>query len=230
MIRQRVFDLPLPEARGRADFLPAPSNAAALAAIAAPAGWVNGRLVLAGPPGSGKTHLAHVWSGEAGGTVLPAAQLTAARVPALAEAPLALDGADALAGEAAGEAALFHLLNQMAAAGLPLLLTAAAPPGAWGAALPDLASRLAASSLARLTQPDDALIGAVMVKLFADRQVHVDPGVIAWLLPRMPRSLGAARDIVAALDRAALAAGRRIGIDTARAVLAGLAEEGGEGA
>jgi chromosomal replication initiation ATPase DnaA len=230
MMRQATFDLPLPEARGRADFLPAPSNAAALAAISATAGWVNRRLVLAGPPGSGKTHLAHVWAAEAGGTVAPAAELTVARVPQLAGAPLALDGADALTRDAAGETALFHLANQMAAAGLPLMLTAAAPPGAWGIALPDLASRLTASSVAVLTQPDDALLAAVMVKLFADRQVHVDGRVIDWLLPRMPRSLAAARAIVAALDHRALAARRAVDIDAARAVLAGLAEGGDTGA
>jgi chromosomal replication initiation ATPase DnaA len=226
VIRQRTFDLALPEAMGRADFLPAPSNAAALAAIEAPGGWVNGRLVLAGPPGSGKTHLAQVWAAATGAAVAPAAGLTAGRVPQLGAAPLALEGAEALAGDADGEAALFHLVNHMAAEGMPLLLTAAAPPGAWGIALPDLASRLAASSLAVLTQPGDALIGAVMVKLFADRQVRVDPRVIAWLIPRMPRSLGAARTIVDALDRRALATRHAIDIDMAKAVLPGLAEAG----
>jgi chromosomal replication initiation ATPase DnaA len=230
MMRQATFDLPLPEARGRADFLPAPSNAAALAAIDNPGGWVNARLVLAGPPGSGKTHLAHVWAAAAGATVAPAAHLTTEQVPRLGAAPLALDGADALAGDPAGETALFHLINHMAAGGVPLLLTAGAAPAAWGVVLPDLASRLAASSVALLTQPDDVLLGAVMVKLFADRQVHVDPRVIEWLIPRMPRSLEAARAIVRALDRRALAARRAIDTEMARAVLAGLAEGGDTGA
>jgi chromosomal replication initiation ATPase DnaA len=90
------------------------------------------------------------------------------------------------------------------------------------AALPDLASRLRAVPVAKLAAPDDALIGAVLVKLFADRQLAVDQDVIAYLLPRMERSLGNARAMVAQIDDVALAARRPVTRDLRRVAPAGL--------
>jgi chromosomal replication initiation ATPase DnaA len=107
------------------------------------------------------------------------------------------------------EAALFHLHNLMAG-GHPLLLTAKGPPRDWGLSLPDLTSRMQAIAIATIDAPDDALLAAVMVKLFADRQITVPPNLIAYLIPRMDRSLHAAAVMVAALDAHALALGRPV--------------------
>ena len=126
---------------------------------------------------------------------------------ALAANPVALEDAEV---SAACPEALFHLINALAAAGRPLLMTATRPPRDWGIPLPDLASRLSASALLRLEPPDDALLAAVLVKLFADRQIAVPANVIAYALPRIERSLAAARDFVARIDAASLAQGRPV--------------------
>lgn len=209
MSRQLTLDLPLREARGRADYLVAPGNAQALAALDAWAGWPGGKAVLVAPEGAGKTHLAHVWAAGAGAQVIDAAGLAGADLPDLARTGLAVEDADRARGPG-WETALFHLHNLLAERRLPLLVTARQPPRDWGLALPDLASRLQAATLIRLDPPDDTLLRAVMVKQFADRQLAVAPQVIDYLLPRMTRSLAAAREIVAALDARALAEGRPV--------------------
>lgn len=209
MSRQLTFDLPGAEARTRADFLIAPSNALALDMLDAVAGWPQGRLILVGPEGAGKTHLAHVWAADTGAALLSAADLASLAIDRVGAGPLALEDADRVAGDRAGEAALFHLLNFMTP-DRPLLLTARTPPRDWGIALPDLVSRLQAAPVATLAAPDDALLGAILVKLFADRQVAVAANLIPYLVSRMPRQIAAARALVAALDSDALARGRPI--------------------
>ncbi len=207
--RQMAFDLGQTPDFSRAGFFPSPANAAALATIAGWTDWPLRRLLLIGPDGAGKTHLAHIWAAEAGALILPATDLTSHDPTAL---PLAVvvEDADEMAGLPAHEEALFHLVNHMAAAGGHLLLTARHPPRDWGLALPDLLSRLQSIAIARLAPPDDALLAAVLVKLFADRQIAVPPNLIAYLTARMDRSIAAARALVAALDARALALGRPV--------------------
>lgn len=226
MAEQLAFDLALRPALGRADFFTTPSNALALAQVDGWRHWPQGKLVLAGPAGSGKTHLVHLWADEtrAAGLspeILPAAELALADIPALAAGgAVAVEDADAIAGYTAGEAALFHLHNLVLAEGGRLLVTAHRPPLGWALGLADLASRMQASALAQLQPPDDALLSAVLVKLFADRQLAVPAALIPWLVARMDRSLAAARDMVGRLDAAALASGRPIGRALAQAILA----------
>ncbi|NGM45373.1 chromosomal replication initiator DnaA [Rhodobacter sp. SGA-6-6] len=219
MSRQLVFDLPAKDGMTRAEFFVSPANALALAALDGWKGWPGGKMLLLGPTGAGKTHLAQIWATETGATVVAAADLAALDLPALAAAGrVAVEDAAAVAGDAQAEAALFHLHNLLAEARGALLLTAAAPPRDWGLTLPDLLSRMQAAPVTRLEAPDDALLSAVLVKLFADRQLAVAPNLIPYLLARMPRSIGAARALVAALDAAALAEGRPV----TRALAAGL--------
>lgn len=200
---QLAFDLPNRPALRRADFFVSPANAQALAAVTDPA---SRRLLLVGPQGSGKTHLAHIWAEAAGGRVLSLADLPQ-HLPTLApDAAIAVDNADAPDRD---ETLLFHLFNLLAGSGR-LLLTAASPPRDWGLTLPDLISRLQSLPLTRLDHPDDALLSAVLIKLFADRQTVVPPNLIAYLVTRMERSIAAARSLVAGLDAAALAQGRPI--------------------
>ncbi len=216
MTLQLAFDLPPLAALRRADFFRSAANAAALAAIEGWQGWPEGKLVLIGPDGAGKTHLAHVWADLTGAEFVPAPALAAADLPGLAAAGAVVveDAAD-LAGDRAAETALFHLHNLLRMAGGRLLLTARTPPAHWGLILPDLLSRIEAAALARLDPPDDALLSAVLVKLFADRQIAVPPALIPYLLSRMDRSFAAAGDLVATLDARALA--RRVPVTRALA-------------
>jgi chromosomal replication initiation ATPase DnaA len=204
---QLAFDLLGRPAYLRADFFPSPANAAALGAMTDGHGWPQGRMILIGPAGSGKTHLAHLWAAENHGTLIGATDLASTDLPAIASAPVVVEDADSL--PPAGEAALFHLHNLMAGAH-PLLITAKSPPRDWPLALPDLISRMHAIATTRIDAPDDVLLAAVMVKLFADRQITVPPNVIAYFIPRMDRSLHAASVLVAGLDAYALARRRPI--------------------
>lgn len=219
MTGQLALDLPLRPALGRAAFFAAPSNAAALATVEGWRGWPDGRLVLAGPAGSGKTHLAQVFAQSAGASVLAAAGLAEADLPALARAAVAIEDADRMAGNAAAEQALFHLWNMAAESGGRLLVSGTGAPVGWGIRLPDLSSRLIAAPIAMLDPPCDRLLAALLAKLFADRQLAVAPAVITYLVPRMERSAATAAALVARLDAAALARGQAVTVRLAAEVM-----------
>ncbi|MDB6177023.1 chromosomal replication initiator DnaA [Paracoccus sp. Z330] len=208
MSRQLTLDLTTPPAHSRADFLPADANLAALAALDAPQNWPNGRILLIGPEGAGKSHMAAFWAAENGARRIKAAALRPESADNLATEGGALVVEDAdRAGRAAGaEQALFHLWNLCGPRDCLLLLTARSAPRDWGLVLPDLRSRMDAMPQVRLGPPDEALLSAVLVKLFADRQLSVPAGLIEWLVLHMDRDLGQARRLVAAMDRAAMAA------------------------
>jgi chromosomal replication initiation ATPase DnaA len=201
--KQLIFDLPHRTALGREDFLVTASNQAAVAMVDDWRNWPSHCAVLAGPPGSGKSHLVEVWRQASGAVLTAAGGLTEAAVPdLLATGALAVEDAP---GAALDERAMFHLLNYARQTGAKVLMTSAVLPAAWDIALPDLKSRLRAAPVTILGAPDDTLLRGVLVKLFADRQLAVEEPVISYLLLRMPRSFEAARQIVAFLDTAALA-------------------------
>ncbi|MEE8247519.1 MAG: DnaA/Hda family protein [Alphaproteobacteria bacterium] len=215
---QLALDLGQRPALGHEDFLVAPSNAEAVAWLDRWPDWPSRVLAIHGPPGCGKSHLAHVWRAVSG-------------APIVAASALAADDAEALAGAARGlvveatgqgfdEVALLHLYNLLAERHGSLLLTGREPPARWRLRLPDLRSRLNTAPAIAIHPPDDGLLAAVLVKLFADRQLRVEPGVVSYLVGRMERSFEAARSLVAALDRVALARRRRITIALARELLA----------
>ncbi|MCP3970195.1 MAG: chromosomal replication initiator DnaA [Rhodobacteraceae bacterium] len=226
MAEQLTFDLPGEPALGRGDFFVSPGNEAAVQAIQGWHDWPGGKLVLAGPRGAGKTHLVHVWAAMCGARIVAAHDLADADVAALAGAMVAVEDADRIAGNGAAEQALFHLHNLVLAEGGGLLITAASPPLRWGLSLPDLQSRMQGSALVTLAAPDDTLLAAVLVKLFTDRQIAVDAGVVTYLTGRMERSFAGAGRVVEALDRAALAKKRRITRPLAARVLDKLGEAG----
>ena len=222
MTRQLAFDLPHRTARGREDFFVSAANAAALAGLDGWRGWPDGRMLLIGPSGAGKTHLAYVWAGDSGACILPAADLPGQDLPALAEGPaLVVEDADRIGGKGAAEDALFHLYNLAASGRRALLVTAGGPVPGWGLRLPDLQSRMQSMAQLALQAPDDPLLAAVLVKQFSDRQLAVPASLIPYLLARMERSLAGARALVAALDRAALAEGGAITQKLAKRVLDG---------
>lgn len=201
------------------DFVAAPSNRAALAWIARYPDWPAPLVALHGPTGSGKTHLLHLWRRRAEAIMPEPGALTVDNlVQALGDArAVALDLADD--GPAPEEAALLHLYNLMRDRGGHVLMASRLAPARWVVRLPDLRSRLAAAPSVAIEPPDDALLGAVLGKLFADRQLRPEPDVVAYLVPRIERSLAAAGRIVDALDRRALVLKREITTALARELL-----------
>ena len=226
MPKQLAFDLPLDPRFGREDFLVSPSNEGAYAFIEAWPDWPDPLLRLEGPAGSGKSHLASSWATDAHSWRVQAAEVDAPGVPHLAsKGALVIEDMDR--GER-DEAALFHLLNLVRERRGSVLITGASAPDAWGLRTPDLLSRLRLAPAIRLDAPDDALLRAVLVKLFVDRQLVVDTTVVDYISLRIERSLARAAEIVAALDREALSLGRRITRPMAARVL-GAASEADEG-
>lgn len=225
MSRQLTFDLPPREDLRRETFLVTPRTALALAAVDGWRGWPGGKMLLIGPEGAGKSHLAAIWAEDCGAIRIDARNLAAADLPALAQGgAVAVEDAGVTGGDAALEEALFHLHNLLLPQGR-LLITAEAPPRDWGLVLPDLLSRMQAAAVTRIEAPDDALLSGVLVKLFADRQIQPPPALIPWLVARMPRSVGAAREIVARIDALALARGAAPGLRIATEVLEGVPPE-----
>lgn len=217
LARQLTFDLPHEESFQRDDFLESPANAAALALVDRWPEWPKRAASIVGPHGAGKSHLAAIWAERAGARTVSGHALQRADVPAhLATGALVVE--DVVPGNI-DEAALFHLFNFAREGDAYLLFTAAQRIDGAGFQLPDLVSRLRSIPSVTLAPPDDALLSAVLVKLFADRQLAVDEGVIAYLLPRIERSLAGARAVVAKLDGTALARGRAVTKQLAAEVL-----------
>jgi chromosomal replication initiation ATPase DnaA len=198
--RQLALALDHAESLAREDFLSGPSNAQALALIDSWPGWPHRTVMLTGPEGSGKSHLAAIWAQAAGARRIAARALDETAVPsALATGALVVE--DVAAG-AFDERALFHLLNLAREDGAFVLLTART--ALMSVAIRDLGSRLKALPVVALAPPDDALLRAVLVKLFADRQLAVDESLINYVAIRIERSFAAARDVVRLLDEEAM--------------------------
>jgi chromosomal replication initiation ATPase DnaA len=200
--RQLAFPLDHAASFAREDFLSGPSNAAALALVETWPDWPARAVVLLGPAGSGKSHLASIWAMRAGARLLRAGALAQTTLPdALANGALVVED---LAPGTFDERALFHLINLGREEEAYLLFTAASPPAGWDVAIPDLASRLKALPVVTLAPPDDALLRAVLVKLFADRQLAVDETLVGYVATRIERTFAAARAMVARLDEEAM--------------------------
>lgn len=209
MAEQLSFDLPAKTALGREDFFVSPSNALAVAMLSA-SSWPGNKLVLTGPAGSGKTHLTHVWANETGGQIVAARDLQSADVPTLATGPVAVEDVPTIAGDIEAQKTLFHLHNLTLAEGNTLLMTGLLAPKFWELPLPDLQSRVQGTQHVALEPPDDALLSAVLAKLFMDRQLSPKPDVISYLVKHMDRRFDTAAHIVARLDEVALAERREI--------------------
>lgn len=215
--RQLALDLPHRPAMAREDFLVAPSNELAVAWIDRWPDWPVGGLVIHGPRGCGKSHLAAVWAARAeAGTIR---SLDVAGTASSVGAVIVEDADRLVSGYAAAQEALFHLYNRTVGGGGALLLTACRAPAGWDIALADLRSRINALPAAAVAAPGDDLLEALLVKHFADRQIRVGHDVVRYLVARTERSHDAVRRLAARLDRAALAGGRTITVRFAREVL-----------
>jgi chromosomal replication initiation ATPase DnaA len=205
---QLALDWPHRPALAREDFLVAPANEASVAWLDSWPDWPSYGLVVHGPEGAGKTHLAQAW------------RVASGAVPLSEDMPCKawlFEDADRVRFD---ETALFHLLNRIAEARGHLLVTARTPPARWNIRLPDLASRLRALPAVALGAPDEILVEAVLVKHFADRQLRVTPDTVRYIARRLERSLARVAQVSEALDKAALAQGRAVTVPLARAVLA----------
>ncbi len=206
--RQLAFALPHAESLTRDNFLEGPANAAGLALIDSWPDWPNRIMLLVGPEGSGKSHLAAIWAEEAGARSTSALALTAAAVPgALATGALVVED---LKSSDFDERALFHLMNLAKEHEASILMTARTTPAAFPIELPDLRSRLRALPTVTVLPPDDALFRALIVKFCADRQLPVDESVVSYLTTRIERSFAAVRQAVELLDTEALRLGRPV--------------------
>lgn len=207
MSEQLVLGLNLAPALTDADFFVAPCNAHALRLVEAWPDWSAPAAIIHGPPGSGKTHLAQIWRGRSGAPILPARDFKAAMISEAGFGPIVLEDADK---GPLDEAGVFHLLNLAREIGFSVLLTGRKAPGHWDISLPDLRSRIRSYPTAPIAEPDDELLGAVVLKLFSDRQLLLSPDAVPYLLQRMDRSLEAAQALVAEIDAASLSAQRKV--------------------
>jgi chromosomal replication initiation ATPase DnaA len=214
---QLTFDLPHRPALGADDFLISQSNQAAADMIDLWPAWPQSSVTVVAPSHAGKTHLANVWRLKSGAARLDACALREADVASAASRAVLVE--DLHAG-IADERALFHLLNHVREHRLSMLLTSRTPPGEIAARLPDLRSRLRALPVVVIAPPNEALLKAVLVKHFADRQLAVEPHLVAYIALRMERSMEAAARIVAQIDQAAMASHRKVTRALAAEVLA----------
>lgn len=206
--RQLALALPHAESLSRDDFLEGPSNAAALALIDRWPDWPNRIMMLSGPEGSGKSHLAAIWAEQAGARAVAAHMLTSTAVPAaLATGAVVVED---LTPSGFDERALFHLMNLAREDQAYVLITGRTPPCAFEIELRDLRSRLRAVPVVELLPPDDALFRALIVKFCADRQMAIDEALVNYLANRIGRSFVAARQAVERLDTEALRLGRPV--------------------
>jgi chromosomal replication initiation ATPase DnaA len=218
--RQLAFALPHAESLSRDNFLEGPANAAALALVDGWPDWPNRTMLLVGPEGSGKSHLAAIWAEQAGARSTTAHALTGAAVPGtLATGALVIED---LKASSYDERALFHLMNLAREDQAFVLMTAREPPSASDIELRDLRSRLRAVPVVTLMPPDDNLFRALIVKFCADRQINIDESVVSYLATRIERSFAAARHAVELLDAEAL----RLGRPVTRALAAELLRDG----
>ncbi|MEJ2816796.1 chromosomal replication initiator DnaA [Caulobacter sp. CCG-8] len=220
----RQFRLPLtaPPCWDRESFASSPTNLEALEGLDAWPAWPDGRMALVGPAGTGKSHLARDWAARTGAVTIEAASTGNAPLDlaALRGRPLLVEDADRRSeGDLVDDETLFHLINMAGVDGGSLLLTGRLAPVAWEAAVPDLRSRLNALTVARVMEPDDIVLEAVLRRAFEAAGIRPTGDLYPYLMARLPRSAAEVLAAVAALDEASIEQGREVNKALALSVL-----------
>lgn len=207
--------------KGRDDLIVSQSVQGAITMIDQWPNWPSHLVVLAGPTGSGKSHIAHIWQQKSDAKLIALHNNTDDLVDLVKTTPVLIENIDQLlASSQADETQLFHLLNAAKEAGSFVLMTARSWPASWPVGLPDLASRIKAATIVEISEPDENLLTQVIFKLFADRQVEIDEKTVNYLVMRMERSLAVASNIVEAMDELALSKKTPVSRSIAAEVLA----------
>ena len=214
MTEQLALDFPTRQAYGRSNFWVAPCNQEAIAWIDKYPDWPTHALFIYGEAGSGKTHLAAIFSDER----IEAKDLTEEFMPQTQK--VVVENLEGLK----DEKALFHLFNRMNEMNGGLLMTARKIPNFL---LPDLQSRIGMTPKAEIKMPDDDTIMSVCAKMFSDKQAIVEPAVLMYIVTRVPRSFDAVRKVVNTVDELSLAQGRRITIYLVKDAIEKLTQNGG---
>ena len=215
-IDQLPLALPIDANLGRDNLVVGEANSLAIELIDQWPDWQTSVLILAGPTGSGKSHIASIWAEKSGAEVYPSTKIANAENASRDNSNFVIED---VSEDKIDETALFHLINAVKEKGGYCLITSSSWPQSWNISLPDLSSRLRAATLVELREPDDTLLKQTLMKLFADRQITVDKNVIDYLVLRMERSINTARLIVEKLDNLALATRKPISRKMAATVL-----------
>ena len=192
---QIALPLDWPQAADDDRFLVSDANRAAYDHFRAWSMWPVKATLLTGPRRSGRTLLARAFCTRVGGQLIDRAELY-------------------------DEEALFHAWNAAQESKRPLVMIVDEVPPAWRITLPDLATRIAVTPIARIAEPDDALFKALLRLLFADRGLHVADEPLRFISDRVERSYYNAERIVEAIDRFAIADRARLTLPTIRRALA----------
>lgn len=199
-VQQLSLPLPYRKAFDLEDFLLAPCNQEAVAWLDSYPRWPGHALMICGPKGCGKTHLAHIFSE----TIIEAADLTDTYLPEHVS-KIVIENIE----KTADEKALFHLFNWTKEKGIGVLMTARSAPDFH---LPDLVSRMSLVPKTAILPPDDALMYVVLSKAFAERFIFVPPAVLEYAVKQVERSFPAVHALIEAADTLSLSEGRRITI------------------
>lgn len=214
---QQVLNLPTKTTYEAADFFVSASNQLAFQWVQSWPEWPHHCLILYGPKGCGKTHLAYLWMQRSGATIIPYDKLKSKNLDELCQSHKTLviedipqDFEDTL---------LFHLYNAVQQANGSLLITTDIPPQSWSIELPDLRSRIKACMWSEIHPADDVLLNAVIHKILADEQITVPEQVISYMLSHLDRSFEAISEAVRKVNRYAFSKRRKITLSLVREAL-----------
>jgi chromosomal replication initiation ATPase DnaA len=203
---QLAFELGHTPQHGEGDFLVGEGNSLAHGRIMAFPDWGDPLTLIVGPPKSGKSHLARIFADRTGASFAGRDDLERLAREG-GRHPLVIEDVDRAGYDEAG---LFHLLNQSMRDNRALLMTAREEVANWPFATDDVRSRARRATAFTMTMTDDIQLSQMFVKLFGDRQIAVDPKIIAYLVARMERSTEEAVILADLMDRLALAKGTAI--------------------
>jgi hypothetical protein len=196
-VSQIALPLDWPEGSEERDFVITAANEAVVRHFRHWSLWPVMATMLTGPRKSGRSLLGRIVAARTGGELIDP-------------------------GEDADEEAIFHSWNRAQGTRRPLIIVVDAPPPAWKIALPDLKSRMLATPVIAMPEPDEELAGALIEKLCLVRGLPASPELVRYLVPRIERSFMGVHRTVDALDELALQRRQALTVPLARMALISL--------